>query len=593
VRTATAGEHPTRARLRRVLHRLQSIRLRVAISAAVVTAFTLFGGVAWLRRTVYDQRLMIAENAAADCARTLRIRLLRLNSGGGVEYYAQPLMECQMISNSEGGFAWIDIPFEIVDSDGRRLDSSRSMLPFGDKAANAPAANDASAPNTPGSRLPPAALPAATTPDDHGAENAFPEAGPETVRLPRATAAGFTDLVGGRRYQAYTRTVLLTDAALDHTEIVDAEALLAGPQRTGGYREWRGLFTEDMNRLYQLRDLGALLPQWHPGAPAYLVKVYVLVSPSRAEMAVDNIDRPLRPVLPITVLVIAAVAWSAADQALRIVERMRAQVATISATALDQRLVVPDSDDQIARLATTFNDALDRLEHSVIRERQFVADAAHELRNPIGSIRAILELARDHPDRVDSAAAITETAHETRRLQRLAEDLLLLARLESRATTLQPVDLAALAAAQVADHGRTGTVRVTIQTPPAGTSEAHTVPGSERDLDRLLSNLLDNAERHAATQVTVVVAPDPNDPTYVLLTVTDDGPGVPPHDRERIFDRFTRLDEARTRDLGGTGLGLAIARGICRCHHGTLIATGNPTGGARFTARLPRTTPRE
>ena len=579
MRTAAARKHPMRARLRHVLHRLQTVRLRVAVSAAMVASLALFGGAAWLRYTVYDQHMTATEELATRCASTLRLRLLRLHtSGGGVEYYVQPLMECQLISHPTGGFEWMDLPFEIVDSDGRSLDSSQDLRPVGDKMANGP-----------GSALQPAVFPAATIPPGYDPRNAQ-TVERETVQLDRPSSY-WSPFLAYRRYRAYTRTAILTDTSLDTTEIVDAESLLAGPQRTSRYQEWHGGFAANTDSLSQLRDLGKYFPTWYPGAPAYSVKVYVLVSPYRAEQAVAGIDRLLRPGLPITVLVIAAVAWSAADQALRIVERMRAQVAMISATALDRRLVVPDSDDQIARLATTFNDTLDRLEHGMRRQRQFVADAAHELRNPIGSIRALLELARDHPDRVDSTTAITETARETRRLQRLAEDLLLLARLESRPTAVfQPVDLATLAAAQVADRGRTGPVRVTFQPPTTGAFEAHTTTGSELELNRLLSNLLDNAERHAATHVAVTVEPDPNDPRHLLLTVADDGPGIPPQDRERVFDRFTRLDEARARDCGGTGLGLAIAIGICHNHHGTLTVTDNPTGGARFTARLPRAT---
>lgn len=569
----------------RRIRRLWSVRLRVALAAAAIASLALGGGVAWLRVTVYEQHMASTERLAKRCAATLRLRLLRVDGGDGdAEYYVQPLMECQLISHPAGGFEWMDMPFEIVGSDGRRLDVSQDLEPFGDRTAR------------PGTRLPTAALPAPSASIGLNAAgeiwNAPNEARPETVRLPRVDAATTLGSGGlaGRRYQAYTRTLFLNDLALATTEIVEAEPLLAEPER---YREWHGSFARDGTLLRDM-DLGARFPSWRPGSQPYLVKVYVLATPFQAERAIVAVDLLMRPGLPITVLMIAGVAWTAADHALRVVERMRAQVAAISVTALYQRLAVPDSDDQLARLATTLNDTLDRLESGIHRERQFVADAAHELRNPIGGIRAMLELARDHPDRVDTTAAIAETAHETRRLQRLAEDLLLLARLESRAiATFGPVDLAALAAAQVADRGRTGTVRVTSRTPPRDAAANHLVAGSELELDRLLSNLLDNAERHAASQITVTVEPDPTDPRLLRLVVDDDGPGIPPSDRERIFDRFTRLDESRARDRGGTGLGLAIARGICLRHHGTITVAESPSGGARFTVRLPRATPQD
>ncbi|MEV8509233.1 HAMP domain-containing sensor histidine kinase [Actinoplanes sp. NPDC051475] len=312
------------------------------------------------------------------------------------------------------------------------------------------------------------------------------------------------------------------------------------------------------------------------------IRLYVMVLPFEAERAVARVDRLLAPGVPVAVVLVALVAWLATDRALRPVERMRAQTAEFSARGLDRRLSVPDSDDRLARLAVTFNDTLDRLAASAQRQRRFIADAAHELRTPIGSVRAILEVAAAHPDPADQAAVIQEAATEARRLHRLAEDLLLLARLEAAvAVPREPVDLAALARDQVADRGRAGPIRVSCDvTGPA------IVAGDRAQLDRLLRNLLDNAERHARGAVTVTVGPDPAAET-VRVTVADDGPGIAAADRRRVLLPFTRLDDARARDAGGSGLGLAIARDICAGHGGSLEVVESDLGGAGLLVRLP------
>lgn len=313
------------------------------------------------------------------------------------------------------------------------------------------------------------------------------------------------------------------------------------------------------------------------------VRLYVFVTPFEAERAVATIDRLLIPGVPAAVLLVAATAWLATDRALRPVERMRAQAAEFTANALDRRLSVPDSDDHISRLAVTFNDTLDRLAGAARRQRRFIADAAHELRSPIGGVRAILEVAAAHPDRADHPAVVREAIAEIRRLSRLADDLLLLARLEAAAPArATPVDLAALARAHVADRGRLRGMTVTCHARATAV-----VLGDPGQLDRLLTNLLDNAERHARHVVDVSVHVDDGD-AYLVLAVADDGAGVAPADRERIFQPFTRLDDARTRDDGGTGLGLAISRDICVRHGGSLTVVDAALGGAGFVARLPR-----
>ncbi|HEY8979364.1 MAG TPA: ATP-binding protein, partial [Streptomyces sp.] len=201
------------------------------------------------------------------------------------------------------------------------------------------------------------------------------------------------------------------------------------------------------------------------------------------------------------------------------------------------------------------------------------ADASHELRSPIASLRTQLEVAAAHPELLDLDGAVEDTV----RLQHLAADLLLLARLDAgERPHLTPVDLTALA--RETASGRTG-----VRTDTAPGVE---VPGSRGQLTRLLANLLDNAARHARTGVEVTVRREGAD---AVLTVADDGPGVPLADRERIFERFVRLDDARSRDDGGAGLGLAIARDIAVRHGGSLSVGEGPEGGAVFELRLPVT----
>jgi signal transduction histidine kinase len=224
------------------------------------------------------------------------------------------------------------------------------------------------------------------------------------------------------------------------------------------------------------------------------------------------------------------------------------------------------------------NATLDRLADAAERQRRFAADAAHELRSPLAGLRNTVEVATKHGDAVDPA--VLGTGIE--RLQRLTDDLLLLARLERTAPAHgKPVDIAAIADELVGErrYRVPPDERFTVVTP-----EPAPVTGREEELARLLNNLLDNASRYARDHITVTVArPEPG---FVRVEVRDDGPGIPEADRERIFERFARVDEARDRGHGGAGLGLAIARDIAVRHGGTLYAADSDDG-ARLIAELP------
>jgi signal transduction histidine kinase len=299
---------------------------------------------------------------------------------------------------------------------------------------------------------------------------------------------------------------------------------------------------------------------------------------------VEDSTRALRNALlvavPATSAVLAALVWLLAGRVLRPVERIRAEVAGISAGRLDRRVPEPSGGDEIARLARTMNGMLDRLADSSERQRRFVADAAHELRTPLARIRTQLEVDRAHPAGADPAATHESVLRETVRLQRLVDDLLLLARGNADVAELRsagPVDLDDLVTRQVAARRAQGSPEFDVH----GVAPAQ-VPGDAGQLERVVGNLLDNAVRHARRRVTVTLADDGD---HAVLTVADDGPGVPAAAREAVFERFTRLDDARSADGGGAGLGLAIAREVVVRHGGSLTLGEGP--GARFVVILP------
>jgi signal transduction histidine kinase len=283
--------------------------------------------------------------------------------------------------------------------------------------------------------------------------------------------------------------------------------------------------------------------------------------------------------LPLLLLLVAVTTWSVVGRALRPVELIREEVDGITAERLHQRVPVPETADEIAALATTMNGMLDRLDAAATAQRRFVSDASHELRSPLATIRQHAELAQAHPD-VTSIGELAEVvSEEGLRLQGIVESLLLLARLDEGASTHdEAVDLDDIALGEVRRLRAAG-----IDVDGSGIHAAR-VHGDPRLLGQLVRNLADNAVRHSRGHVAIGVTPSDG---YVFVTIEDDGTGVPAEERERIFERFVRLDEARSRDAGGSGLGLAIARGIAASGHGTLTVDDSRWGGARFVLTLP------
>ncbi|MBI0297997.1 HAMP domain-containing histidine kinase [Streptomyces sp. PRKS01-29] len=306
------------------------------------------------------------------------------------------------------------------------------------------------------------------------------------------------------------------------------------------------------------------------------VTVYAGAPLATERGAVATVRQAMLLGLPLLLVVVAAVTWLVTRRALRPVEGIRREMAAITASAdLSRRVPEPASHDEVAALARTTNETLTALEASVERQRAFVADASHELRSPVASLRTQLEVGAAHPELLDLDGAVEDVV----RLQRLAADLLLLARLDAgeRPTGGTPVALDALVREELAQ-------RVGDRVPVRDETAPVAVPGSRGQLARVLGNLVDNAQRHARGGVRVTVR---DEGRWAVLEVADDGEGVPEAERERIFERFVRLDDARSREDGGAGLGLAIARDVAVRHGGTLAVRAAPEGGALFELRLP------
>ncbi|TWP38607.1 sensor histidine kinase [Leekyejoonella antrihumi] len=323
----------------------------------------------------------------------------------------------------------------------------------------------------------------------------------------------------------------------------------------------------------------AVLSAHGPGGP---VTVYAGLPTAGVEESIGELGTALTVGVPFLVLALVLVGWLLIGLALRPVEAIRRQAAAIPGTQPSDRLDSSGPQDELGRLAATFNDLLARIEEATSRQRQFVADAAHELRSPIAALQAQLEVAARHPELARATATTAGMLTDTERLAHLVDDLLALARLDAnRRLQRQVVDLDDLVLQEVRRAQRRG---VTVQ---AGQVSAGQVLGDPAGLDRVVRNLLDNAVRHAASGVTVALGAKDE---VVTLIVADDGPGIATADRERIFERFTRLDDARSRDAGGAGLGLAIVRDVVAAHGGQVRIQDNHPG-ARFTVTLPATPP--
>ena len=287
--------------------------------------------------------------------------------------------------------------------------------------------------------------------------------------------------------------------------------------------------------------------------------------------------------VPFLLVLAGGTVWLVTGRALRPVEQIRGAVTAITSAGLSQRVPEPGTGDEIGRLARTMNDMLARLEDAAARQRRFVADASHELRSPLTAIRTGLEVGLAHPDRAPWPQIARRAVRQSQRLEQLIAELLVLAKADAQqpAARRQPVDLAALLADLRAAATPAPGISIGLSVPP-GTATT----GNPEDLSRMFRNLLDNAVRYARHRVLITAAARPDG---IVVEIADDGPGIPPGERERVFGRFVRLDASREQASGSAGLGLAIAREIAAAHGATIVLTEAPGGGTRAVVTVGST----
>lgn len=304
-------------------------------------------------------------------------------------------------------------------------------------------------------------------------------------------------------------------------------------------------------------------------------RAYVFVTPAAANRVVASLDPFLWGGVVLAVALIAVTAATATRRALRPVEQMRVVADGIAGAPDGTRLIEPDAPDELRALATTLNAMLTRIDDATVRQQRFIADAAHELRSPLASLLAALDVGHAHPDALPPERTLASVETQARRLADLAEELLDLA---SATSAAQDSGEVCDAAEVVRDLVPGRTLRVPVDVSAPETAPVRIAAGA---LARIVGNLLDNAVRHAATRVDIAVTVD----DAARIVVTNDGESVSPADAERIFEPFVRLDASRSRDTGGTGLGLTISRELVTRAGGTVeLSRISPT---TFTVQLP------
>ncbi len=372
--------------------------------------------------------------------------------------------------------------------------------------------------------------------------------------------------------------VVLGDEVISRTTNVPGDTVLPLPIQPPG--SWQRLAVDDLPVVgsgpYRTVALGTTTPD----GPA---TVFVAISTEDVEDVVQAAVEKGTIGLFLLLLPLSGLLWLAVGRALAPVSAIREQADVITDTQLGQRVPEPSRTDEIGRLARTINAMLGRLHDSAEAQRRFLADAAHELRSPIASLRAQIETAQ-RGESTTSVADLPDLLVETLRMQAMVDQLLLLARSDAGMVgrVRQPVDLDdavyGVVTAVRADSRRRG---VTIDMKHVAAVQ---VVGDPALLEQVVRNLVSNALRHARRTVRVTLT---GTAETAVLTVDDDGPGIAWKHRKRVFERFTRLDDSRDRKDGGVGLGLAIVADIVRAHGGTVEVLDSPLAGARFEVVLP------
>lgn len=393
-------------------------------------------------------------------------------------------------------------------------------------------------------------------------------AGPSPPRVPSTPGTGLVQITDAR------------GRVVASSPVIDGEPLAFRVPITSGTSGTSGTHTTDPRTVpvAALDDAPYRVAAVSTGGTTTF-HVYVALPLSEVNQSTTELAGALAVGVPLLAVAFAGLTWLFAGRALKPVETLRRQATDISLTDLHRRLDVPGSSDELQRLALTLNDLLERLDGSLSRQRQFVADAAHELRSPVAAIRTQAEVA----DHVAGLPAPSALAAESVRLTHLVDDLLALARIDAephyRRERVDLDDIVLTEASLLRERAS-----VMVDTTKIAAAQ---VTGDAAQLSRAVRNVLDNAARYAVSRITISLQGNSSD---AELVIRDEGPGIPETDRERVKERFTRLDDTRTRATGGVGLGLAIVDDVVTLHGGQLrIEDGAP--GARIVIILPLAVP--
>jgi signal transduction histidine kinase len=394
--------------------------------------------------------------------------------------------------------------------------------------------------------------------------DAVRQTGPTAVDISRAGDSNVVQLLDGMG------TVLRSSPGLEVASPLTLEVPVPGAHLTFTRR-----LTDSGDEPYRILVLGL-----SGGGETASARVVVVAQSLDSVNASTRTAAGLLAVgVPALLLLVAALTYWLSGRALRPVERMRRQVADIDGDALHVRVPLPAARDEVWRLAGTMNTMLDRLEEAAGAQRRFVSDASHELRSPLAALRASVEVGNAHPETTDWQRTADVVLVETLRLERLVSDLLLLARSDERGLQLrrEDVDLDDIVNSEADRLHDTSSLAVLRHVTPLR------VRGDRDGLARAVRNLVDNASRHASSSITLTLSAESG---AAVIDVIDDGPGIAPVDRERVFERFVRVDDSRSRSEGGSGLGLAITRQLAQAHGGTVVVV-DTAAGAHFQMRLP------
>ena len=311
------------------------------------------------------------------------------------------------------------------------------------------------------------------------------------------------------------------------------------------------------------------------------------IARTEVDESIGAVRNALLLIVPALTAMLGVLIWALVGRALRPVQAISDEVQAISSTNLDRRVPVPSGNDEVSGLATVMNHMLTRLQRGDARQRQFAADASHELRSPLATVRAAAEIIEHNPNPERAGRLASDIVAEADRMDALIGDLLALSRVDEKVAARSHglVDLAHLVRSIGSNASDGDSIKLSVNVHV----EEAIVIGDEPQLYRALDNLIRNAQRHAKSTVSVCLALVHRGPARVVeVCVEDDGEGVPFERRLEIFERFSRLDTARSRDQGGSGLGLALVNAIASRHRGTISVDDSPAlGGARFALHIP------